>query len=111
MILALQKFNLLPSSNTLTQVLVTVFNSELRAESMLLAQELREAGLNAEIYLGDDSMLRAQIAYGAKQGIPFVAVLGPDEAQKGLVQLKNMQLKTQSLIDRKECATTIKNVL
>lgn len=111
MILALQTLELLPPAKTLTQVLVTIFNPELKSASMVLAQELREAGLNVEIYLGDDSMLRAQIGYAQKQGIPFTAILGPDENQKGLVQLKDMAARTQKLAKREECVNIIKSAL
>ncbi|OGY34513.1 MAG: histidine--tRNA ligase [Candidatus Andersenbacteria bacterium RIFCSPHIGHO2_12_FULL_45_11] len=111
MIIALQTLKLLPPAKTLTQVLVTIFNPELKSASMVLAQELREAGINTEIYLGDDSMLRAQISYAKAQEIPFVMVLGPEEHEKGLVQLKNMAARQQELVKRSDCVTVVKSVL
>lgn len=111
MLSALQKFDLLPPISTMTTVLVSIFNPKLAADSLLLAKELREAGLNAEIYLGNDSMLRAQITYAIKQDIPFMVILGPDELAKGQVQLKNLRAKSQSFLSRKECIELIKNTI
>ncbi len=111
MLIALKKFRPSILKSTLTQVLVSVFNEELAEESLLLASELRSAGLNTEIYLGNDSMLRAQIGYAAKQDIPFMVILGPDEAKNGTVQVKNMRDKSNNVVARKDCITTITSAL
>jgi histidyl-tRNA synthetase len=74
---------------TAPQVLVTVFNPEGAADSLRLAQELRAAGVRTEVYLGKDK-LGAQLRYASRKGIPFVAILGPDEVARGEVTVKAM---------------------
>lgn len=107
----LRDLKLLTGTNTVTQVLVTVFGPELRQQSLLFSQQLRLSGLNTELYLGEDPTLRAQMAYAAKQGIPFAVVIGPDEASQGVVQLKNMRQRSQELVSRDVCAEKIRSAL
>ena len=111
MLIGLQHYKLIPESKTTTQVLVTVFNAELQNESFVLANELREAGINTEVYLGNDSMLRAQFTYAAKQDIPFTVVIGPQEAAQGMVQLKDMRSRLQKNISRADCVKEILSAL
>lgn len=111
MLIGLRNYNLLPANKTTTQALVTVFNPTLQNESFILASELRNAGINTEVYLGDDLMLRAQLAYAAKQDIPFTVILGPDEAAKGVVQLKDMRSRSQKNVSKEECAKEILSAL
>ena len=66
-----------------------------------LATELRAAGLRVELYpeppaadgrkVGDK-----QFKYASARGIPFVAVIGADELEKGSVTVKNMRTGEQS---------------
>lgn len=74
---------------TAPQVLVTVFSPEGTADSLRLGQELRAAGVRTEVYLGKDR-LGAQLRYASRKGIPFVAILGPDEVARGEVTVKAM---------------------
>jgi histidyl-tRNA synthetase len=107
----LRDLKLLTGTNTVTQVLITIFGPEFRQQSLLLSQQLRLSGLNTELYLGEDSTLRAQMAYAAKQGIPFAVVIGPDETRHEVVQLKNMRQRTQEFVSREICAEKIKSAL
>ena len=72
-----------------SDVLVTLFAAELYPQTVALAARLRAAGLNAEQYL-EPERLGKQFRYADRQGIPFVAILGPDEAQTGQVAVKNL---------------------
>ncbi len=87
----MDEFNLYPEhiGGTVVQVLVSVFNDEVRPASQRLATALREAGIYTEIYMGNKN-LGKQFAYADKKGIPLVAVLGPDEVAQGQVRLKRL---------------------
>ena len=76
---------------TVAQVLVTQFSPELVGASLRMARDLREAGLNVETYLENDP-LGGQIRYALKKEIPYVAILGPDEAAAGKVALRNLAI-------------------
>ncbi|MGC8786142.1 MAG: histidine--tRNA ligase [Anaerolineae bacterium] len=86
---------------TTVQVLVTVFSAELMHESLRLITELRNAGLRCELYYDIDP-LGNQIRYALKKGIPFVAILGPDELAAAQVTLRNLPLKSQVQVARSE---------
>ena len=74
---------------TLVSVLVTVFSKETRRASTRIAHQLRQAGINTEVYLGARKLGR-QIAYADKKGIPIVAIAGPDEIEAGAVKLRRL---------------------
>ena len=90
------KYPKLKANNT--QVLVTVFSNELAVSSNKLANSLRESGVNAEIYLDSNAKLDKQLKYADKKGIPYVAIIGPEEAAKGMVTIKDMRKKTQQTV-------------
>jgi histidyl-tRNA synthetase len=54
-----------------------------------MAQELRAAGIRAEIYLGSSGM-KAQMRYADKRGAPLVVIQGDDERQRGEVTIKDL---------------------
>jgi histidyl-tRNA synthetase len=54
-----------------------------------MTQELRAAGIRAEMYLGTAGM-KAQMKYADKRGSPCVVIQGGDERAKGEVQVKDL---------------------
>lgn len=107
LIVGMQKLGLLKTKESNTDVLVTVFGPELENASLSFSNRLRQASCKTEIYLGDGYTLRAQLAYAAKREIPYVIVIGPDEAGSGKVQLKDMSARTQKLLTQDECIATL----
>lgn len=83
-------------------VLVTVFSNELLVSSTKLANSLRRSGVNTEIYLDPGAKLDKQLKYADKKGIPYVIIIGPEEAAKNLVTIKNMREKTQKTVKASE---------
>lgn len=92
---AAEEFNLVPTVQTKTQVLVTVFGSDLFVTSVGITRELRERGINTELFPGGDIKLEKQLKYADRKGIPMVVIAGPDEKEKNVVMVKNMKEKTQ----------------
>jgi len=84
----------LPSA-TSTQVLVTIFSGEQEEKSLEVVSKLREGGISAEIWLDSGNRLDKQLKYADQKGIPFAVIVGPDEAEKNLVTLKNLEEKAQ----------------
>jgi histidyl-tRNA synthetase len=89
----------LPTSPS--QVLVTLFSADLYAQTVALAGRLRDAGINAEQML-EPTRLGKQIRYADRQGIPYVAILGPDELVSGQVVLKNLATGEQQAYSEEE---------
>ena len=55
-----------------------------------IANDLREKGINTEIFL-NDKKLKAKMKYADKLEIPYVIVVGEDEANSGIVKVKDMK--------------------
>jgi len=54
-----------------------------------MVKALREAGIKAELYLGDSGM-KAQMKYADKRGAPCVLIQGSAERESGTVELKDL---------------------
>jgi histidyl-tRNA synthetase len=72
-----------------SRVLITLFSADLYPQTLALARRLRQAGINAEQFV-EPARLGKQIRYADRKGIPYVAILGPDELEAGNVVLKNL---------------------
>jgi histidyl-tRNA synthetase len=94
----LTELNLISSRPTPTDVLVTVFSAETRAFSTTVAKRLREAGLNAELFLGTDK-LGKQFRYADRNKIPYAIVAGPDEMAKLQVKVKHLAKGEEITLD------------
>ena len=93
------------------QVLVTLFPTEqfdnltIQQSSLELAAELRNKNLNVEIYPDPSAKLNKQIKYADRKGIPYVAILGPDEVRNDTFTIKDMSSGKQESIKREKIAT------
>lgn len=73
---------------------VTFGQSEMEFALPLLAAA-RKAGISAEIYPDAGAKMKKQMGYADGKKIPFVAIIGSDEVQSGLITFKNMSDGTQ----------------
>lgn len=92
---ALEQFNLLPKKVTVSDVLVTIFSPEFSQKSIDIASLLRQRNLNVELYLDASTKLDKQLKYADKKGIPYAIIIGPDEVQRNVVTLKDLQKQEQ----------------
>ena len=93
---------------TVTQVMVTVFNRDLVGASMRIANNLRAAGIKAELAL-DAAGLGKQLKYAAAKSIPFAVIVGPDEAAARKATLRDLSSGEQTLILQDELAGAVKS--
>jgi histidyl-tRNA synthetase len=70
-------------------VVVTVFDRDRIADYQRMVQQLRDAGIRAELYLGGGRM-GPQMKYADKRGSPCVIIQGGDEKAKAEVQIKDL---------------------
>ena len=104
----LNTLNLYPKENLVgTQVLFINFGEKEIASCFAVAKQLREAGINTELY-PDSSKMKKQMNYANAKGIPFVALVGDDEIASGKVNLKNMLTGEQKLVSADEIVTILK---
>jgi len=109
--LMLEEYAKLPSLETCpTQLLIAVMNAGLFGTACRLAAQWRAAGLRVELY-PDAVRLDRQLKYADGKNIPFVAILGPDEAASDSVTLKDLRIKSQRVIAQSEAAQLVRQGL
>lgn len=103
----MNQLDLFPKDNTTTtQILFVNFGSKEEMYCLPLLKELRAAGINAEIY-PEAAKMKKQMGYADKKGIPFVALVGENEMQEGVVSLKNMTTGEQTNVTVAELVKTL----
>jgi len=73
----------------LAPVVVLVMDTARTGDYQKMARELRDAGIRAEMYVGDSGM-KAQMKYADRRGAPCVIIQGEDERARGEVTIKDL---------------------
>jgi histidyl-tRNA synthetase len=60
------------------------------AEYQAMVGELRQAGIRAEIYLGNPKNFGNQMKYADRRGAPVAIIAGEDEFDRDMVQIKDL---------------------
>ncbi|PKZ41267.1 histidine--tRNA ligase [Kytococcus schroeteri] len=89
------------------QVLVPLLDEALLPEALGLAAELRTAGLRVESVL-EPAKLAKQFKHADRAGIRFVAVLGAQEVERGVVTVKDLQRGDQFEAERGDLAQALR---
>ena len=98
----MEELKLFPESTTEgTKVLISNFDEASEKYALPLLQQLRNAGISAEIY-PSPSKLKKQMSYADDKHIPFVILVGSDEMESGLLSLKNMKSGEQQKINAEQ---------
>ena len=100
---AMQKLGVIDLAPSTAQVIVTVMERDRMSEYQKLTRELRQNGINTELYLGEETSLGKQLQYANRQQIPIAVIIGGDELSRGEVTIKNLKLGSE-LQDRKKSA-------
>ena len=99
---AAEELGLLPQLKATAKVLVTVFSKKLLSESLKVASILRDLDVATEVYTETEDKLSKQFKYASKKGTPWTIVIGPEEIEKKVVQLKNMQTGEQQQVSQEK---------
>jgi histidyl-tRNA synthetase len=78
------------ASTTLAPVVVTVMDKERQGDYWRMVQQLRSAGIRAEMYIGTSNMAK-QMKYADKRNAPLVVIQGGDEQARGEVMIKDLR--------------------
>lgn len=73
-------------------VLVIMFDDQLMVEYQGIARELRDSGIDVEVYYGSQRGLKKQLAYADEKNSPIAVLLGEDEFKKGVVTVRDLRL-------------------
>jgi histidyl-tRNA synthetase len=80
------------TGDTAGPVVVTVMDRDRMADYMGMVGELRQAGIRAEVYLGNPKNFGNQLKYADKRQSPIAVIQGGNEAAEGKVILKDLIL-------------------
>lgn len=95
-----------PVAPPLCDVFVVTMGDDARVEGLKLADELRSAGIRADIDHAARSM-KAQFKFANKIGAKKVIVIAGDELEKGVVKLRDMENSTEEEITRGEIVSKL----
>lgn len=98
LLLALGK---IPSLTPLSsKVLVSVFDESTIKTSLAVATKLREQGIDVMCWPDTTTKLEKQLKFAISKDIPFFIIVGPDEIDKNLATIKNLQTREQKSVSQ-----------
>ena len=78
-----------PKTGSVAKVIVIPMDKSAVPYCVGLANKFRAESIPADVYLGEKGM-KQKMKYAARIGVPFTAVVGTDEMEKGVLALKDM---------------------
>jgi histidyl-tRNA synthetase len=105
----MEELKLFPEMATsASAILFTYFDETGRKASLGMANELRKAGIPAEVY-PDIAKIKKSFEFADKKKIAFVAVIGESELKEGKANVKNMKNGEQNLLSISEMIVLLKS--
>ena len=102
----LETHNLLPQYIPATQLYISIPSSHTLTEAQLLAQRLRDKGINVAIDFGEKK-LSDQIRTADKHHIPYLIVVGESEIQAKRYQLRKLSDGSETTCTEEELVSKI----
>lgn len=85
---------------------MTVFSDDLRGRALEAAAALRAGGLSVDVYPGAGK-LKHQFKYADQKKAAYALVLGPDEAARGVLQVKELKTGEERSLSLEEARARI----
>jgi len=98
----LEKLQLLPNVGSATRVLITIFDETHLADALETAKKFREQNINTEVVPTTSDKIGKQFKYADTKNIPFVIIIGPDEAKESKMTVKDMKSGKEKKVAFKE---------
>lgn len=104
----LNTLDLYPKEITIdTQLLFINFGEKETSYCLPVVAKARQNGIRTEMF-PDAAKMKKQMAYANANAIPYVALAGDDEIQKGVVTLKNMETGEQEQVTPEQLIEIVK---
>ena len=107
---AMEELGVLGETTSAAPVFLAQFAKDRGADYLALANELRRAGIGVELYT-DAKKLGAQLKYADRRGFRFAVVIGDDEWQRGVCQVKDLKSGDSREVARDQLAADLQNAL
>ncbi|GLQ10874.1 histidine--tRNA ligase [Devosia yakushimensis] len=78
------------SSEPVGPVVVLVMDKDQTSSYQAMVAELRNAGIRAEMFLGNTKNFGKQVSYADKRNSPAVIIEGSQEREQGIIQIKDL---------------------
>ena len=105
------ELNLLPNlPKTKVKVMVANFGADTQEQSLKLTSLLRDNNIPT-IFYPDADKIGKQFKYASEKNIPFVALIGSNEATNNQVTLKNMTTGFQQTLSNEKLIFSLKNTI
>lgn len=106
-ILTMKQEGIEPPAMPKPQVFVAYLGAEAKSAAVVLAQELRTAGVGATA-LWEDRSLKAQMRQADRLGAAYTLIIGEEEVKNGVVMIRRMADSTQASVPRSEAVAAVK---
>ena len=73
-------------------IVVTVMDKSLISYYQSIVQDLRKNGFRSEMFLGNPKDFGKQLKYADQRNSPIAVIVGSEEVDRGVIQLKNLEL-------------------
>lgn len=104
----IQELNLLPQSRQSNiKILIANFGPETQSDILKLTSKLRYQNIASIVY-PDNDKLGKQIKYALSLDIPYLAIIGTNEAKNNQITLKNLTTTDQKLVTFDDLIKTLK---
>ena len=105
--LVIEELNVFPETvSNITDVLFLNFGDNEAKYCLKVIRDLREAGVNAELY-PDKAKMSKQFQFAEKKGIKYAVIVGETEMQKNIFALKNLHSGEQQNVTLQELKQTL----
>ncbi len=94
----LNELNIIKAEKRSVSEILIIPMTENLQKPIEIANTLRNAGINTEIYL-NNKKLKAKMKYADKLQIPYVMVVGEDEINSNILKIKNMETGEEKTIE------------
>ncbi len=107
----MEELDLFQETNTVSsKVLICAFDEETKKYALPLLYQLRQKGINSELY-PDSAKMKKQLEYADRKKIPFVLIIGSEEMASGNLTLKDMLKGEQERLDINGIITKLGQVI
>ncbi len=90
-----------PERRTLVEALVVPMGKDQMEAALKTAAALRDAGIRTDVFYQEKGM-KQKMKYASRLGIPYVVLIGEEEANNGTVSVKNMDEGRQVTVSLNE---------
>lgn len=106
----MEELNLFPETSSVSsRILICPFDEEAKKYALPLLYQLRQNGINSEIY-PDLAKMKKQLDYADRKNIPYVLIIGSEEMATGNLTLKDMLKGEQQRLDIKTIITKLGHI-